>query len=84
MVEIPLKNAVRILSLDPVAGKHDYPIFIGGGPKDGQFTVIRVEADQQELKVTMTKDGGEEIGSYEIKSKKKKGLLESIFGFIGG
>ena len=69
--------------LEPVAGEHDYPIFIGGGPQDGRYTVIRVEATNERLKVTMTKDGGEEIGAYEIKSKKKKGLLEAIFGLFG-
>lgn len=73
----------RAAVLEPVAGEHDYPIFIGGGPQDGRYTIIRVVADQEKLKVTMTKDGGEEIGAYEVKSKKKKGLLESIFGIFG-
>ena len=69
--------------LDPVENEHNYPIFIGGGPQDERYTIIRVVADQEKLKVTMTKDGGEQIGSYEIESKKKQTLLSRIFGLFG-
>lgn len=65
--------------VDPVAGEHDYPIFIGGGPSDEKYTIIRVDATNKDLNVSMINAGGEVIGKYDIK-RKKKGLLESIFG----
>jgi acid phosphatase type 7 len=54
----------------PVAGKHHYPIIIGGGPTAGKRTLIKVQANQQELKVRMLKDDGSEVGVYTVASKK--------------
>jgi hypothetical protein len=54
----------------PVAGQHSYPIVIGGGPKDGNRTLIKVNANQKELKLVMLKDDGSEIGKVELKSKR--------------
>ena len=33
--------------VDAVKGEHDYPVFIGGGPGDEQFTVISVDATSE-------------------------------------
>ncbi len=54
----------------PVAGKHNYPIIIGGGPTAGKRTLIKVQANQQELNVRMLKDDGTEAGRYTIASKR--------------
>ncbi|MBP6686444.1 MAG: metallophosphoesterase family protein [Lacibacter sp.] len=54
----------------PVAGKHKYPIIIGGGPTAGKRTLIKVQADQQELNVRMLKDDGTEVGTYTVAAKK--------------
>lgn len=54
----------------PVAGQHSYPIVIGGGPKDGNRTLIRVNATQKDLKLVMLKDDGSEIGKVDLKSKR--------------
>lgn len=53
----------------PEEGKHSYPIIIGGGPKDGNRTLIKVKANQQELSLKMLKDDGSEVGSYIVKRK---------------
>lgn len=50
----------------PVKGEHSYPIIIGGGPKDGKRTIIKVNATQQQLNVKMIRDDGAEVGSYRI------------------
>ncbi len=50
----------------PVKGSHNYPIIIGGGPKDGRRTLIKVGADAQQLVVQMIGDNGSELGSYKI------------------
>ena len=54
----------------PIAGKHSYPVVIGGGPKEGFRTIIRVKADQRDLKLVMLKDDGTEVGKVELKSRK--------------
>lgn len=50
----------------PVAGNHKYPIIIGGGPRDGNRTLIKVKADQNNLKLRMLCDNDTEVGSYEL------------------
>ena len=42
----------------PVEGQHNYPIVIGGGPKDGDRTIIEIEADRQSLNIKMKDDSG--------------------------
>ncbi|MEN7549236.1 metallophosphoesterase family protein [Rapidithrix thailandica] len=52
----------------PVAGQHNYPIIIGGGPKEGNRTLIKVKANQKQLELRMLRDDGEEVGSYQLPS----------------
>ncbi|HEY4207438.1 MAG TPA: FN3 domain-containing metallophosphoesterase family protein [Puia sp.] len=47
-------------------GKHNYPIVIGGGPKDGKRTIIRVEADREALKLEMLDDAGKIVGALRV------------------
>lgn len=46
---------------------HNYPIFIGGGPKKGNRTIIEVKADQQYLSIKMIKDDGTTIKNLQKK-----------------
>ncbi len=46
---------------------NNYPLFIGGGPKEGTRTITKVTATRHELKVKMIKDDGTEVGSYSVK-----------------
>ncbi|MFB6455242.1 metallophosphoesterase [Chitinophaga sp. Hz27] len=50
----------------PEPGKHNYPLIIGGGPKDGKRTLIQVKADQKQLLLTMLDDSGNKVGEYKI------------------
>ncbi|HVI43635.1 MAG TPA: metallophosphoesterase family protein [Chitinophaga sp.] len=50
----------------PEPGTHNYPIIIGGGPKDGNRTLIKVKADQKQLILTMLKDDGTKVGEYKV------------------
>lgn len=50
----------------PAPGEHNYPIIIGGGPKEGSRTLIKVKAGQHHLRVQMLDDKGTEVGSYEL------------------
>lgn len=47
-------------------GKHNYPIVIGGGKKDGSRTIMRIKADQKELDLQMVDDNGNLVGSLVI------------------
>jgi 3',5'-cyclic AMP phosphodiesterase CpdA len=46
---------------------HNFPIVIGGGPKEGKRTLIKLKADARSLNLSMIKDDGQEVGAYEIK-----------------
>lgn len=49
--------------------ERSYAIAVGGGPWKGRATVIKVDADQDRLKVTMVRDDGKIVGSFEKKAK---------------
>ena len=51
----------------PEKGQHDYPIIIGGGPKEGKRTLIKINATQSQLELTMLKDDGTKVGGYTLK-----------------
>lgn len=53
----------------PQKGQHDYPIIIGGGPKEGNRTIMKVKADQQQISLKMLRDDGQEVGSYLVKRR---------------
>ncbi|WP_223151580.1 purple acid phosphatase family protein [Chitinophaga varians] len=50
----------------PVAGQHNYPLIIGGGPQEGKRTLIKIKADQKQLTLTMLRDDGTKVGEYTI------------------
>lgn len=47
-------------------GEHNYPIVIGGGPKDGARTIIKVKANSQNLSLDMLDDAGKSVGKLTI------------------
>ena len=49
-----------------VEGQHNYPIVIGGGPKEGARTIIRVKADETALTLEMIGDAGNVVGNLII------------------
>lgn len=52
--------------VEPKEGVRDYPMVIGGGPKPGAATLIRVDATTTALDVTMTTDDGDVVGACSI------------------
>ncbi len=56
------KYAVR----HPIKNDHDYPIVIGGGPKTGQRTLIKLKISETTLDLKMLCDNGEQVGEYKI------------------
>lgn len=57
----------RYAVVAPEEGIRNYPMTIGGSPKDGQATVIRVDGTKDNLNVVMTRDDGEVVGTYQVK-----------------
>jgi acid phosphatase type 7 len=52
----------------PVAGQHNYPIVIGGGPKEGARTLIKIKADKKNFSLQMLDDSGKEVGKYQLQA----------------
>lgn len=53
----------------PVAGQHSYPVIIGGGPKEGQRTLLKIQADAKALHMQMLDDSGKEVGNYVLETR---------------
>ena len=51
---------------------HSYPIIIGGGPKEGNRTLIKLKANERELNLSMLADTGTEVGAYRLVARKRK------------
>ncbi|MGM9507253.1 metallophosphoesterase [Larkinella sp. GY13] len=49
---------------------HPYPIIIGGGPLEGNRTLMKLHANSKELTLRMIRDDGEEVGKYAVKRTK--------------
>jgi acid phosphatase type 7 len=50
----------------PVKEQHHYPVIIGGGPNEGTRTLIKLQADASNLRLTMLDDSGKEVGNYTV------------------
>jgi predicted phosphodiesterase len=50
----------------PVKEQHSYPVIIGGGPNEGARTLIKLQADAGNLRLTMLDDTGKEVGNYTV------------------
>ena len=48
---------------------HNYPIVIGGGPVEGNRTLIKLHATSKELNLQMIRDDGEVVGKFNLKRK---------------
>ncbi|QIH31951.1 metallophosphoesterase [Sphingobacterium sp. DR205] len=49
----------------PADKDHNYPVFIGGGPKAGKRTIIDISASAKSLAIRMTRDDGTELGQFK-------------------
>lgn len=66
-VDIVISGHTHKYGVHPPNEEHVYPIIIGGGPKEGNRTIIHFEADQKNLTIEMKRDDGQVVGEYEIK-----------------
>jgi len=63
-VDVVLSGHTHTYGYHAPSNKHNYPLFIGGGPKEGNRTLMTVQADTQKLEVKMILDNGQELGTF--------------------
>lgn len=66
-VDLVISGHTHKHGIYPPNAIHHYPLIIGGGPNAGDRTLIRVEANMQQLEVRMLNDSGKEVGNYIVK-----------------
>jgi predicted phosphodiesterase len=49
---------------NPVEKQHNFPIIIGGGPRNGSRTLIKLHVNRKKLDITVLDDSGKIVGSY--------------------
>jgi predicted MPP superfamily phosphohydrolase len=66
-IDLMISGHTHVYGIHPAEkGKHNYPIVIGGGPKDGKRTIIRVKAEREALKLEMLDDAGKMVGELKV------------------
>jgi len=66
-IDLLISGHTHVYGIHPkVEGQHNYPVVIGGGPKDGRRTVIEVNADERSLHLRLTDDSGELKGELTL------------------
>jgi predicted MPP superfamily phosphohydrolase len=66
-IDLLISGHTHVYGIHPaVAGQHNYPIVIGGGPKDTKRTIIKVLADHESFKLDMLDDEGKLVGSIKV------------------
>ncbi|WP_316836883.1 FN3 domain-containing metallophosphoesterase family protein [Pedobacter nutrimenti] len=53
----------------PAPKLNNYPIIIGGGPRDGFRTLTKITASRKQVQVSMLDDSGKEVGAYTVRRK---------------
>ncbi len=66
-VELGISGHTHKHGVYPPNEQHQYPLVIGGGPKPGTRTLIKVNANSKELKLQMLDDSGKQVGEYIVK-----------------
>lgn len=66
-VDLVLSGHTHKYKIHPPDKKlNNYPIIIGGGPKDGNRTLTKIKASSKQIQVSMIDDSGKEVGSYVV------------------
>lgn len=66
-VDLVLSGHTHSYGVHKPTNDHSYPVIIGGGPKQGDRTIINLNANQEKLEITMIDDSGIIVGEYQIK-----------------
>lgn len=69
-VDLVISGHTHTYGIHPPDEQHKYPLIIGGGPKDGERTLMRLSASEKELSVRLISDNGQQVGKYTVKRKR--------------
>ncbi|WP_293928395.1 metallophosphoesterase family protein [Sphingobacterium sp. UBA6320] len=61
-IDVMITGHTHQYGYHPPDQDHNYTLFIGGGPKTGERTVIDVHGDKRSLDIKMIKDNGDIVG----------------------
>ena len=67
-VDLVIAGHTHRYGIHPANKDHSYPIVIGGGPNEGERTLIVMKATQKILNIDMLNDSGISVGRLEIKN----------------
>lgn len=65
-IDLMICGHTHTYKVHPAEEGHQFPIIIGGGPKDGKRTLIKLKANQRQLSLRMLADNGMEVGNFEL------------------
>ncbi|WP_461074461.1 purple acid phosphatase family protein [Spirosoma flavus] len=68
-IDIQISGHTHRYATHDADATHNYPIVIGGGPLEGNRTLIKLHATSKELNLKMIRDDGEVVGKYTIPKK---------------
>lgn len=69
-VDLVLSGHTHRYKIHPPDKKlNNYPIIIGGGPRDGSRTLTKINATNKQIQVSMVDDSGKEVGSYRVEKR---------------
>lgn len=68
-IDLQLSGHTHRYGTHDADASHNYPIVIGGGPLEGNRTLIKLHATSKELNLKMIRDDGEVVGKYTIPKK---------------
>jgi hypothetical protein len=68
-IDLQLSGHTHKYMTHPADENHNFPIMIGGGPIEGNRTLIKLHANQKEMNILMVRDDGEQVGKLKISKK---------------
>ncbi|WP_025764572.1 metallophosphoesterase family protein [Dyadobacter tibetensis] len=69
-IDLQLSGHTHRYAVHQADKDHPYPIIIGGGPLEGQRTLIKIQASKKTMEVKMIRDDDEVVGLLSISAKK--------------
>ena len=68
-VDLVISGHTHKYSVAEPSAEHSYGMIIGGGPKKGTATVMKIDANQERLLATLLRDDGQTVGRFEKLAK---------------
>lgn len=68
-IDLLIAGHTHKYSIDEPTEERPYTLMVGGGPKKGEATVMKIDADQNRLEATMVRDDGQVVGHFTIPAK---------------